>query len=152
MDPQAARHAAADTRAAAADTRAVTGDRRAEDNAWAGAINRARDDSHRYLKDALGLTPNALGAVMKPDNDKLFKRAQPIVERELQKLRASGIRVDQVNAADIAEKALNEVEEAMKREKAGAGPRSGAPNRSGRGAAAVDGIVSGGLTWRDMLR
>jgi len=125
----------AERRAAAT---AATGD----DRRWAETLNAARDDSHRYIKDALGLTTNALGQVMKPENMPLFERAQPIVEQELQKFRASGKRMDQVTASDIAKAALKQARDEMAREKAGAGPDNPNPNAP----------AGGGPSWRDVLQ
>jgi hypothetical protein len=125
----------AERRAAAT---AATGD----DRRWAETLNAARDDSHRYIKDALGLTTNALGQVMKPENMPLFERAQPIVEQELQKFRASGKRMDQVTASDIAKAALKQARDEMAREKAGAGAANPNPNAP----------AGGGPSWRDVLQ
>lgn len=135
-DPEAENRAARERRVADAAAASATA---RTDKAWGDAINKARDDSHRYLKDSLGLTANALGQVMNPDNAPLFERAQPIVEEKLQKLRSGGKRIDEVNAAAIAKEALTEARDALKREKAGAG-KAGAP------------AAAKGPTWRDVLK
>jgi len=122
-----------------AERRAATTAAAGDDKRWADVLNAARDDSHRYIKDALGLTPNVLGQVMKPDNMPLFERTQPIVEQELQKARSSGKRMDQVTASDIAKAALKRAREEIAREKAGAGD----PNPNG---------PAGGPSWRDVLQ
>lgn len=124
-----------------AEARAAGNASRTEDSQWATVINQARDDSHKYIKDVLGLTPNLLGQVMKPENQPIFERAQPIVEAELQKFRASGKRMDQVTATDIAKRALAVARDEWEREKEGAGGENPNPN-----------APVGGPSWRDMLK
>lgn len=124
-----------------AEDRAAAAASSSEDARWATVINQARDDSHKYIKDALGLTANALGQVMKPENMPIFEKAQPIVERELQKFRASGKRMDQVTVTDLAKKALKQARDEYERDQHGAGDLGNEnPN------------APAGPTWRDVLK
>jgi hypothetical protein len=125
-----------------AEKRAAAAATSSDDARWATVLNQARSAGHRYLKDTLGLTPNALGQVMKPDNMPLFEKAQPIMEKALQDFRASGKRMDQVTATDLAKKALAQAREELAREKAGAGAENPNPNAP----------AGGGPSWRDMLQ
>lgn len=96
---------------------------RATDSAWSTAINRNTDDASKYLKDTLGLSPNAMGQIMNPQNSPLFERALPKVTAKLQQARQGGQRIDQMDGVSIAKAALAEAREELKREAAGAGPK-----------------------------
>lgn len=124
-----------------ADARNERRDELALEKAWSEAINKHRDDSSRYLKDTLGLTPNALGQIMSPDNQPLFEKALPKVTEKLQAARAGGKKLDQLDGVAIAKEALQEARDELKREKAGAGPRNQAPG--GKGPTVKD-IIGGG--------
>lgn len=111
----------------------------ATDKAWGEAINKNRDDAAKYLKDTLGLTPNALGQIMNPDNQPIFELALPKVTAKLQAARAEGKKLDQIDGVAIAKDALKEAREEHKRAKAGAGPR----NPSDRSRPTVKDIIGG---------
>jgi hypothetical protein len=120
------------------------------DRAWSEAINKHRDDASRYLKDTLGLTPNAMGQVMNPNNSPLFERALPKVTAKLQQARKGGAKVDEMDGVSVAKEALAEARDELKRSSAGAGPRNQDAG-SDRGAQAVDRIVGGRPTVRDII-
>lgn len=124
------------------DARKARNDDLARDKAWSEAINKSRDDAGKYLKDTLGLTANALGQVMNPDNQPVYERALPIVTEKLQAARAAGKKLDSLDGVAIAKEALKEARDAVKREKLGAGPRN--PGAAARRSPTVADIIGGG--------
>ena len=108
------------------------------DKAWNEAINKARDDADRYLRNNLGVTSNPMsGKLNSPENLPIYERAMPRIERRLAEARAKGTTLDQLSGQVIAKEELDAVRDELKRGKSGAGAR-GAP--------------AAGPTWRDMLK